>query len=311
MFEKTKAFFKAVKDKLTKTSDVLTSSIDKVFKSKIEIDEGVLEDLQESLILADVSLKSSERIIDSFRSKIKELESDEEINKSFYLTLLQKEIQSMLIRSDGGMNIDSEDLSIVMVSGVNGSGKTTTIGKLANIIAKEKKVMIVAADTFRAAAIEQLEVWSKRAGVAFYSSEAKDPGSVVFSAIEKAKATGIEVMIIDTAGRLGNNQDLMSELSKIEKVIRKQPGVSFLENLLVLDGTSGQNALSQIEKFNSITKISGIVITKLDSTSKAGFAISASYDYSLPIKLIGIGEGLGDLLPFDAEDFSKALLGLD
>ena len=131
MFEKTKAFFKAVKDKLTKTSDVLTSSIDKVFKSKIEIDEGVLEDLQESLILADVSFKSSERIIDSFRSKIKELESDEEINKSFYLTLLQKEIQSMLIRSDGGMNIDSEDLSIVMVSGVNGSGKTTTIGKLA------------------------------------------------------------------------------------------------------------------------------------------------------------------------------------
>ncbi|MBT6795757.1 signal recognition particle-docking protein FtsY [bacterium] len=198
-----------------------------------------------------------------------------------------------------------------MVSGVNGSGKTTTIGKLANIISKEKKVMIVAGDTFRAAAIEQLEVWSKRVSVDFHSSEDKDPGSVVFSSIVRAKSIGSEVVIVDTAGRLGNNEDLMNELSKIQKVIEKQSHVTLSENLLVLDGTSGQNALSQIEKFKSNVDITGIVITKLDSTSKAGFAISASYDYNLPIKMIGIGERVEDLIPFDSEGFSKALLGLN
>ena len=198
-----------------------------------------------------------------------------------------------------------------MVSGVNGSGKTTTIGKLANIISKEKKVMIVAGDTFRAAAIEQLEVWSKRVNVDFHSSEDKDPGSVVFSSIVRAKSIGSEVVIVDTAGRLGNNEDLMNELSKIQKVIEKQSHVTLSENLLVLDGTSGQNALSQIEKFKSNVDITGIVITKLDSTSKAGFAISASYDYNLPIKMIGIGERVEDLIPFDSEGFSKALLGLN
>ena len=311
MFEKTMAFFKSVKEKLTKTSDTLTSSIVKVFKSKIKIDDKVLDDLRESLILADVSYKSSERIISNFKNKIKEYETEKEVNKDLYLGLLQKEIQLMLAMDNSSINLDSKNISVIMVSGVNGSGKTTTIGKLANIISKEKKVMIVAGDTFRAAAIEQLEVWSKRVNVDFHSSEDKDPGSVVFSSIVRAKSIGSEDVIVDTAGRLGNNEDLMNELSKIQKVIEKQSHVTLSDNLLVLDGTSGQNALSQIEKFKSNVDITGIVITKLDSTSKAGFAISASYDYNLPIKMIGIGERVEDLIPFDSEGFSKALLGLN
>ena len=311
MFEKTISFFKSVKEKLTKTSDTLTSSIVKVFKSKIKIDDKVLDDLRESLILADVSYKSSERIISNFKNKIKEYETEKEVNKNLYLGLLQKEIQLMLAMDNSSINLDSKNISVIMVSGVNGSGKTTTIGKLANIISKEKKVMIVAGDTFRAAAIEQLEVWSKRVNVDFHSSEDKDPGSVVFSSIVRAKSIGSEVVIVDTAGRLGNNEDLMNELSKIQKVIEKQSHVTLSDNLLVLDGTSGQNALSQIEKFKSNVDITGIVITKLDSTSKAGFAISASYDYNLPIKMIGIGERVEDLIPFDSEGFSKALLGLN
>ena len=311
MFEKTKAFFKNVKEKLSKTSDSLTSSITEVFKVKVKVDEKVLENLQENLILADVSYSSSEKIISNFRNNLKNIESDQEVTEGFYLSFLQKEIQSMLTRDDLSISLDARDIAVIMISGVNGSGKTTTIGKLANIISKEKKVMIVAADTFRAAAIDQLEVWSKRVGVDFFYSDNKDPASVVFSSIDKAIAIQSDVIIIDTAGRLGNNEDLMNELSKIEKVIEKQNNVTLVDNLIVLDGTSGQNALSQIDKFKSRINLSGVVITKLDSTSKAGFAISASYDYDLPIKLIGIGEGINDLLPFDPEDFSKALLGLD
>ena len=311
MFEKTKAFFKNVKEKLSKTSDSLTSSITEVFKVKVKVDEKVLENLQENLILADVSYSSSEKIISNFRNNIKNIESEQEVTEGFYLSFLQKEIQSMLARDDLSISLDAPDIAVIMISGVNGSGKTTTIGKLANIISKEKKVMIVAADTFRAAAIDQLEVWSKRVGVDFFYSDNKDPASVVFSSIDKAIAIQSDVIIIDTAGRLGNNEDLMNELSKIEKVIEKQNNVTLVDNLIVLDGTSGQNALSQIDRFKSRINLSGVVITKLDSTSKAGFAISASYDYDLPIKLIGIGEGINDLLPFDPEDFSKALLGLD
>ena len=311
MFEKTKAFFKNVKEKLSKTSDSLTSSITEVFKVRVKVDEKVLENLQENLILADVSYSSSEKIISNFRNNLKNIESDQEVTEGFYLSFLQKEIQSMLTRDDLSISLDARDIAVIMISGVNGSGKTTTIGKLANIISKEKKVMIVAADTFRAAAIDQLEVWSKRVGVDFFYSDNKDPASVVFSSIDKAIAIQSDVIIIDTAGRLGNNEDLMNELSKIEKVIEKQNNVTLVDNLIVLDGTSGQNALSQIDRFKSRINLSGVVITKLDSTSKAGFAISASYDYDLPIKLIGIGEGINDLLPFDPEDFSKALLGLD
>ena len=207
----------------------------------------MLENLQENLILADVSYSSSEKIISNFRNNLKNIESDQEVTEGFYLSFLQKEIQSMLTRDDLSISLDARDIAVIMISGVNGSGKTTTIGKLANIISKEKKVMIVAADTFRAAAIDQLEVWSKRVGVDFFYSDNKDPASVVFSSIDKAIAIQSDVIIIDTAGRLGNNEDLMNELSKIEKVIEKQNNVTLVDNLIVLDGTSGQNALSQID----------------------------------------------------------------
>jgi len=319
MFKKTKSLFSFVKEKLVKTRESITKSVTQVFvdaitvnKNKIAIDDNTLDELQEALILSDVSFNSSERITKKFKDDLKNQETDKEINKEFFLNILQREISAMLNRDDLNINLEPNGLSVFIISGVNGSGKTTTIGKLANLIVSEigKKVMIVAADTLRAAAISQLEVWAKRVGVEFFSNESKDPGSVVYSAIEEARKKDVEVIIIDTAGRLGTNNDLMMELSKIENIIKKQIGKKPIENLLVLDGTSGQNALSQIEKFKKSIDLTGIIITKLDSTSKAGFAISASYDYDLPIKLIGVGETLNDLLPFAPDDFSKALFNL-
>jgi len=321
MFKKAKSLFSFVKAKLVKTRESITRSVTQVFvdtvatnvnRKKVVIDDNTVNELQEALILSDVSFNSSERIIKKFKDGLKNQETEEEVNNEFFLGILQKEISAMLDRDDLNINFEPGGLSVFIISGVNGSGKTTTIGKLANLIVSEigKKVMIVAADTFRAAAISQLEVWAKRVGVEFFSNESKDPSSVVYSAIEEAEKKDVEVIIIDTAGRLGTNNDLMMELSKIENVIKKQMGKGPIENLLVLDGTSGQNALSQIEKFKKSINLTGIVITKLDSTSKAGFAISASYDYDLPIKLIGVGETLHDLLPFVPDDFSKALFDL-
>jgi fused signal recognition particle receptor len=325
MFKKAKSLFSFVKDKLVKTRESITESITQVFKGdsykittsdsgkvKVTIDDSTLDELHETLILSDVSFNSSERIIEKFKEGLKSQETDKEINKTFFLSVLQKEISLMLSREDLNINFEPGGISIFVISGVNGSGKTTTIGKLANLIISEigKKVMIVAADTFRAAAIAQLEVWAQRVGAEFFSNDNKDPSSVVYSAIEDARKKNVDVIIVDTAGRLGTNNDLMMELSKIEKVIHKQTGKPPIENLLVLDGTSGQNALSQIEKFKKSIDLTGIVITKLDSTSKAGFAISASYDYDLPIKLIGIGENLEDLIPFVPDNFSKALFDL-
>tara|TARA_B100000686_G_scaffold303981_1_gene341252 strand:- start:6869 stop:7810 length:942 start_codon:yes stop_codon:yes gene_type:complete len=313
MFKKAKSLFSFVKDKLVKTRESITESITQVFKKKVIIDEETLDELQETLILSDVSYNSSERIIKKFKEDIGKRETEKETDKAFFLDVLQQEIAIMLQRDDLDINLEGNGLSVFIVSGVNGSGKTTSIGKLSKMLSSEgnKKVMIVAADTFRAAAISQLQVWANRVQVDFFSNESKDPSSVVYSAIEEAKIKKIDILIVDTAGRLGTNNELMMELSKIETVVRKQTGSNPVENLLVLDGTSGQNALSQIEKFKQSVNLTGIIITKLDSTSKAGFAISASYDYDLPIKFIGVGEGLDDLLPFVPEDFAKALFHLN
>tara|TARA_B100000029_G_scaffold191601_1_gene189406 strand:+ start:17927 stop:18868 length:942 start_codon:yes stop_codon:yes gene_type:complete len=313
MFKKAKSLFSFVKDKLVKTRESITESITQVFKKKVIIDEETLDELQETLILSDVSYNSSERIIKKFKEDIGKRETEKETNKAFFLDVLQQEIAIMLQRDDLDINLESNGLSVFIVSGVNGSGKTTSIGKLSKMLSSEgnKKVMIAAADTFRAAAISQLQVWANRVQVDFFSNESKDPSSVVYSAIEEAKIKKIDILIVDTAGRLGTNNELMMELSKIETVVKKQTGSNPVENLLVLDGTSGQNALSQIEKFKQSVNLTGIIITKLDSTSKAGFAISASYDYDLPIKFIGVGEGLDDLLPFVPEDFAKALFHLN
>ena len=313
MFKKAKSLFSFVKDKLVKTRESITESITQVFKKKVVIDEETLDELQETLILSDVSYNSSERIIKKFKEDIGKRETEKETDKAFFLDVLQQEIAIMLQRDDLDINLESNGLSVFIVSGVNGSGKTTSIGKLSKMLSSEgnKNVMIAAADTFRAAAISQLQVWANRVQVDFFSNESKDPSSVVYSAIEEAKIKKIDILIVDTAGRLGTNNELMMELSKIETVVKKQTGSNPVENLLVLDGTSGQNALSQIEKFKQSVNLTGIIITKLDSTSKAGFAISASFDYDLPIKFIGVGEGLDDLLPFVPEDFAKALFHLN
>ena len=269
MFKKAKSLFSFVKDKLVKTRESITESITQVFKKKVVIDEETLDELQETLILSDVSYNSSERIIKKFKEDIGKRETEKETDKAFFLDVLQQEIAIMLQRDDLDINLESNGLSVFIVSGVNGSGKTTSIGKLSKMLSSEgnKKVMIAAADTFRAAAISQLQVWANRVQVDFFSNESKDPSSVVYSAIEEAKIKKIDILKVDTAGRLGTNNELMMELSKIETVVKKQTGSNPVENLLVLDGTSGQNALSQIEKFKQSVNLTGIIITKLDSTS--------------------------------------------
>ena len=202
-----------------------------------------------------------------------------------------------------------DELNVILFSGVNGSGKTTSIGKLSLLLSKitNKKIMLVAADTFRAAAVDQLRIWSERSNSIFFSSDQKDPASVVFSALDFAIDKKVDIVIIDTAGRLSNNSDLMSQISKIEKIIISKTNKPPSESLLVLDGTSGQNSLSQVKKFQETISLTGVVITKLDSTSKAGFAISVSNDYDLPIKFIGVGEKIEDMIPFDAKEFGDAL----
>ena len=202
-----------------------------------------------------------------------------------------------------------DELNVILFSGVNGSGKTTSVGKLSLLLSKitDKKIMLVAADTFRAAAVDQLRVWSERSNSIFFSSDQEDPASVVFSALDFAKDKKVDIVIIDTAGRLSNNSDLMSQISKIEKIITSKTSKPPTESLLVLDGTSGQNSLAQVKKFQETISLTGVVITKLDSTSKAGFAISVSNDYDLPIKFIGVGEKIEDLIPFDSKEFGDAL----
>ena len=201
-----------------------------------------------------------------------------------------------------------DELNVILFSGVNGSGKTTSVGKLSLLLSKitDKKIMLVAADTFRAAAVDQLRVWSEDQ-ILYFSSNQEDPASVVFSALDFAKDKKVDIVIIDTAGRLSNNSDLMSQISKIEKIITSKTSKPPTESLLVLDGTSGQNSLAQVKKFQETISLTGVVITKLDSTSKAGFAISVSNDYDLPIKFIGVGEKIEDLIPFDSKEFGDAL----
>ena len=202
-----------------------------------------------------------------------------------------------------------DELNVILFSGVNGSGKNTSDGKLSLLLSKitDKKIMLVAADTFRAAAVDHLRVWSERSNSIFFSSDQEDPASVVFSALDFAKDKKVDIVIIDTAGRLSNNSDLMLQISKIEKIITSKTGKPPTESLLVLDGTSGQNSLTQVKKFQETIGLTGVIITKLDSTSKAGFAISVSNDYDLPIKFIGVGEKIEDLIPFDSKEFGDAL----
>lgn len=299
-------FFDKLKKGLNKTRENLTNKIEKLVIGYADIDEDFLDELEETLIMADVGVKTTDKLMTAVRKGIKkkEINSPEDL-KPF----LQKEIAAILSIGEDTTKEASDGLTVLLVIGVNGAGKTTTIGKLsAYYKAQGKSVMLAAADTFRAAAIDQLEVWGNRTGAQVIKhEEGSDPAAVVFDAVKAAKARKMDVLIIDTAGRLQTKSNLMNELEKINRVIgREIPGAPH-ETLLVLDSTTGQNAISQAELFTKAAPISGVVLTKLDGTAKGGVVIGIKSQLAMPVKWIGVGEGVEDLRPFNPDDFAKAL----
>lgn len=299
-------FFDKLKKGLNKTRENLTNKIEKLVIGYADIDEDFLDELEETLIMADVGVKTTDKLMTAVRKGIKkkEINSPEDL-KPF----LQKEIAAILSIGEDTTKEASDGLTVLLVIGVNGAGKTTTIGKLsAYYKAQGKSVMLAAADTFRAAAIDQLEVWGNRTGAQVIKhEEGSDPAAVVFDAVKAAKARKMDVLIIDTAGRLQTKSNLMNELEKINRVIgREIPGAPH-ETLLVLDATTGQNAISQAELFTKVAPISGVVLTKLDGTAKGGVVIGIKSQLAMPVKWIGVGEGVEDLRPFNPDDFAKAL----
>lgn len=300
------SFFEKLKAGLAKTKSSFDEKINNVFKNFRKVDEELLEELEEALILSDVGFETTNKIIEKLRDKIKlnKIEDSDEVKKA-----LCEIISEILKQNESGLKLETKP-SVILVIGVNGAGKTTSIGKMsANFKAEGKKVLVAAADTFRAAAIEQLEVWTERAGVDILKKpEGADPASVAFDACKKAKEENYDIVIIDTAGRLHTKKNLMDELGKIERTIKKELPDASEEILIVLDGTSGQNAMIQAKEFSDVTTITGIVLTKLDGTAKGGVVISICSELNVPVKYIGVGEKIDDLQVFNAEDFAKALL---
>lgn len=300
------SFFEKLKAGLAKTKSSFDEKINNVFKNFRKVDEELLEELEEALILSDVGFETTNKIIEKLRDKIRlnKIEDSDEVKKA-----LCEIISEILKQNESGLKLETKP-SVILVIGVNGAGKTTSIGKMsANFKAEGKKVLVAAADTFRAAAIEQLEVWTERAGVDILKKpEGADPASVAFDACKKAKEENYDIVIIDTAGRLHTKKNLMDELGKIERTIKKELPDASEEILIVLDGTSGQNAMIQAKEFSDVTTITGIVLTKLDGTAKGGVVISICSELNVPVKYIGVGEKIDDLQVFNAEDFAKALL---
>lgn len=299
-------FFDKLKQGLNKTKTSIDDKINNVFSNFRKVDEELLEELEEALIMSDIGMETSAQIIDNLRTRAKKekIEDEEDIKKA-----LREEMKSMFSELDNSLNIETTP-SVILVVGVNGVGKTTSIGKIANKLQKQgKKVMLAAADTFRAAAVEQLEIWANRVGCDIVKKEeGADPASVVFDAIKQAKANNVDVLICDTAGRLHNKKNLMDELSKINKIIDRELPNSSKETLLVIDGTTGQNAISQTKAFKEIVNITGIVLTKLDGTAKGGVVIGISNENKIPVKFIGVGEQIDDMEEFNAEEFIKAII---
>ena len=299
-------FFDKLKDGLNKTKTSFDEKINNVFKNFRKVDEDFLDELEEVLIMSDIGMDTSIKIISSLREKIKKekIQDEEDVKQA-----LREEMQKILDVTDIGLHLNTKP-SVILVVGVNGVGKTTSIGKMANRLAKDgKKVVVAAADTFRAAAVEQLEIWAKRAGADIVKrDEGVDPASVVFDAIKKTKENGADVLIVDTAGRLHNKKYLMDELNKIQKVINKEMPDADKEVLLVIDGTTGQNAISQVKAFKQETDITGIVLTKLDGTAKGGVVIGIVEENKIPVKFIGVGEQIDDMEIFNSEDFVKAII---
>ena len=290
---------------LTKTRDNFIKSMDYIFNGFTNIDDDFYEELEEVLIMGDIGVRTTDKIIEDLRDAVKKEHIKEPSQCKDFLI---KEIKEQMALGETAFEFEKKK-SVVLVIGVNGVGKTTTIGKLAGKLkANGKKVMVAGADTFRAAASDQLKEWAERAKVDFVGGpEGSDPASVVYDAVHAAKARNIDVLLVDTAGRLHNKKNLMNELSKINNTISKEFPEAYRETLIVLDGTTGQNALVQAKEFSDVTDISGIVLTKLDGTAKGGIAIAIQSELKLPVKYIGVGETIDDLEKFNAEEFVDAL----
>jgi fused signal recognition particle receptor len=299
-------FFDKLKNGLNKTKTSFDEKINNVFANFRKVDEEFLDELEEILIMSDIGMDTSVKIINNLRTKIKKekLQDKEEVKQA-----LREEMKQILDVTDVKLNLNTKP-SVILVVGVNGVGKTTSIGKMANRLSKDgKKVVVAAADTFRAAAVEQLEIWAKRAGAEIVKrQEGVDPASVVYDAIKITKQNNADILIVDTAGRLHNKKYLMDELNKIQKVINKEMEEADKEVLLVIDGTTGQNAISQVKAFKEETNITGLVLTKLDGTAKGGVVIGIVEENKIPVKFIGVGEQIDDMEIFNSEEFVKAII---
>ena len=299
-------FFDKIKAGLTKTRDALSDTIGGVFSGFSEIDDDFYDELEESLILADLgvdtAVKATERLREAIRAQ--HLKTTEEAKNA-----LKEILVDMLMVGDTTLNLSTTP-SVILVIGVNGVGKTTTIGKIATQLKQAgKNVLLVAGDTFRAAAADQLEIWAQRAGCSIVRQhEGADPASVVYDGIQSAKAKGVDVIMIDTAGRLHNKQNLMNELNKISRIVERELPDAAKEVLLVLDGTTGQNGLMQARQFKEVAGVTAIALTKLDGTAKGGIVIAVADSLQIPVKFVGVGEQAGDLMPFEARGFVEALL---
>ncbi len=298
-------FFEKIKQGLRKTRESIGAMLSSIFSGR-RVDEELMDELEEVLILADLGIECTDKVMTELRQRIKEkkIEASEDVREE-----LREILRGILVGSGGALKLDTTP-SIIMVIGVNGVGKTTTIGKIAGqLIRSGKSVIMAAGDTFRAAAAEQLTIWAERSGAAIVArGEGADPASVIFDAIQSGKARGHDVIICDTAGRLHNKSNLMNELAKIDRIINRELPGADKEVLLVIDATTGQNGLIQANEFKNVAGVTGLVLTKLDGTAKGGIALAIADSCGLPIRYVGVGEQMDDLMPFDADQYVDALL---
>jgi len=309
MSEEKKGFFSRLKQGLTKTRNNIVHGMDSVFKGYSQIDEDFYEELEEVLIMGDIGVNATGEIMERLRKQVKEqrIKEPQECRE-----LLIENIKEQMKVGETAYEFENTQ-SVILVIGVNGVGKTTSVGKLAGKLKdKGKRVLIAAADTFRAAAVEQLEEWSNRAGVEIIKANTgSDPASVIYDAVSAAKSRNVDVLICDTAGRLHNKRNLMEELKKINRIIEREFPNAHRENLIVLDGTTGQNALMQAREFGEVTDLTGIILTKMDGTAKGGIAVAIQSELKVPVKYIGVGETIEDLQKFDSEQFVNALFDIE
>ena len=309
MEEKKKGFFRRLAEGLSKTRNNIVSGFDSIFTGYSTIDDDFYEELEETLVMGDIGINATTSIIENLKAKVEEqnIKDPGECRQ-----LLIQSIKDQMATKDADYAFEHRK-SVVLVVGVNGVGKTTSVGKLAgNLHDRKRKVIMAAADTFRAAATEQLTEWAARSGVDIITgAEGSDPGAVVFDAIQAAKARDADVLIVDTAGRLHNKKNLMNELGKINRIIEREYPEAYRETLVVLDGTTGQNALAQAREFEEATDITGIILTKLDGTAKGGIAVAIQSELGVPVKYIGVGEQIDDLQKFDPNAFVNALFNIE